>query len=108
MLRDEVLELLKGLNFRLPLGVVGPVARDTYTDSSDIDIFVRGDMLDLKEIDFIKDNIQKTFNRDCDVIQSELAKEEDERLDALAVSIGCEPNLTSSYKSMLKDVIWCE
>lgn len=105
---NSVLEVLSNLNFRLPLGVVGSIARNTYTDSSDVDIFVDGYMLDLTEIDLIKDTIRKHFDRDCDVIQSVLAKEEDEELDRLALSIGCPINEFSSYKTMLNEVIWCE
>lgn len=105
---DEVLAVLKSLNFRLKLGVVGSVARGEETLSSDIDVFVDGDMLDLKEIELIKQTIFLKFNRDCDVIQSKLAEEEDERLDALSESLGLGKNEDSSYKNMLKDVIWCE
>lgn len=105
---DEVLVVLKSLNFRLKLGVVGSVARGEETASSDIDIFVDGDMLDLKEIELIKQTILLNFNRDCDVVQSKLAKEEDERLDTLAESLGLGKNENSSYKNMLKEVVWCE
>lgn len=105
---DDVLVVLKSLNFRFKLGVVGSVARGEETTSSDIDIFVDGDMLDLKEIELIKQTILLNFNRDCDVVQSKLAKEEDERLDALAESLGLGKNENSSYKNMLKEVVWCE
>lgn len=105
---NSILEVLSSLNFRLPLGVVGSMVKGTYTDSSDIDIFVDGGMLDLTEIDLIKDTIRKHFDRDCDVIQSVLAKDEDEELDRLALSIGCPTNEFSSYKTMLKEVIWCK
>ena len=104
---DKVLVVLKNLDFRQKLGVVGSVARGVETASSDIDIFVDGDMLDLKEIELIKQTIFLNFNRECDVIQSKLAKEEDERLDALSESLGLGKNEDSPYKNMLREVVWC-
>ena len=64
-------------------------------------------MLDLKEIELIKQTIFLNFNRECDVIQSKLAKEEDERLDTLSESLGLGKNEDSSYKNMLREVMWC-
>lgn len=104
---DKVLVVLKSLNFRLKLGVVGSVTSGEETVSSDIDIFVDGDMLDLKEIELIKQTIFLNFNRECDVIQSKLVKEEDERLDALSISLCLGKNEDSSYKNMLREVAWC-
>lgn len=105
---DLLLKALKDLSFRYKLGVVGSVARGTYTDSSDIDIVVDGDMLDLYEIDLIKNTVKNLFNRDCDVIQLPLAKEEDIELDNLSQSLGLGINENSSYKNMIKEVVWCE
>lgn len=103
---DEVLKKLSelkqlmGYNF----GVAGSVARGEETEDSDIDVVVDYDMLDFNQIDFIKDY----FDRDVDVIQLPLLKEEDERLDALAVSLDLPTNDVSAYKTIIKDVIWCE
>lgn len=106
---DSLLKVLRDLSFRYKLGVVGSVARGTYSDSSDIDIVVDGDMLNLYEIDLIKNTIKRLFNHDCDVIQLPLAaKKEDIELDGLSQSLGLGINEDSSYKNMIKDVIWCE
>lgn len=105
---NEVLGLLKSLNFKYRLGVVGSVARGEETVNSDIDIFVEGNMLSIQEIELIKSAIQNAFNKDCDVIQSLLAKEEDEKLDKLSKSLGLGENKNSSYKNMIREVIWCE
>lgn len=105
---SDILSALRDLNFRLRLGVVGSFARGDYTDSSDVDVFVDGDMLSFDELDLIKDMIMEKFGRDCDVIQSKLAKAEDEELDKLFISIcGC-INAESAYKNMIRDVVWCE
>lgn len=106
MLHD-VLVVLRNLNFRLRLGVVGSIARGEETKDSDVDVFVDGNMLDIPEIELIKQTIKDTFNRDCDVIQSELAKQEDEELDELGIRLGLGKDEESAYKNMLREVKWC-
>lgn len=104
---ENILEVLKGMNFRLRLGVVGSFARGDYNDESDIDIFVDGDMLSFDELDRIKNTIKQKFERDCDVIQSKLALEEDIELDKLSIAVCGHTNNESSYKNMIREVIWC-
>lgn len=53
----------------------------------------------------IKQTIKDNFNRDCDVIQSELAKQEDEEL---CIRLGLGKDEESVYKNMLRDEQWCD
>lgn len=61
-------------------------------------------MLDISEIELIKQTIKDNFNRDCDVIQSELAKQKDEEL---GIRLGLDVDEGSAYKDMLREVKWC-
>ena len=51
--------------------------------------------------------IKTRFKRSCDVVCLGLAKQEDEELDNLLLSVGLDINEDSSYKSILNDVVWC-
>lgn len=95
---------LEGLLGGIKLGVAGSYAKGTATEDSDVDVVADYDMLDFDQIDLIKDS----FDKDVDVVQLPLLKEEDERLDKLALSLDLPINDESAYKNIVKEVIWCE
>lgn len=97
---------IKDLKLKYKIGVAGSFARNELKSSSDIDIVVDTDMLDIPIIEEIKKSVADTFLRDCDVICLGLLKKEDEDLDILAEKIGVGKNMHSAYKEVCKDVIW--
>ena len=59
-------------------------------------------------MELIKKALKSKFSRKSDVICLELLKKEDEELDKLLCSIGLDDNEDSAYKSILREVIWCD
>lgn len=105
---SDITTVLKTVDLPYRIGVAGSYARNTATETSDIDVVVDTDMLDIPDIECIKSLIKSQFNKDTDVICLQLLREEDEHLDRLALNIGVNKNSYSAYKSILREVIWCE
>ena len=92
------------------IGVFGSIARGDYTNDSDIDIVIDADE-DMQSINFMEELrsfVCDTFNRSCDVTYLCSMQAEDEELDRLGESLGLGKNEFSAYKTLMKEVIWCE
>ena len=105
---NDILNVLKNLNIEQKIGVAGSYARGTAKLKSDIDVIVDTDLLEISDIELIKETLLSTFNKKSDVVCLGLLKQEDEDLDNLAISVGLEPNEDSAYKSILREVVLCE
>lgn len=103
---NEIFELLDTLNINKRYGIAGSFARGTAKKSSDIDVIVDTDCMDISDIELIKKALKSKFNRNSDVICLELLKQEDYELDILSSSLGLGINEDSAYKSILREVIW--
>lgn len=105
---DEIMSVLKTINIKEKLGVAGSYARGTEHELSDIDVVVDTDLLTITDIELIKETLLSHFGKESDVICLGLLRCEDEKLDKLLISYGLAPNEDSAYKSILREVIWCE
>ena len=104
----DIFELLSTLGLDKRYGVAGSFARGTAKKSSDIDIVIDRDCMDIADMELIKKALKSKFSRKSDVICLELLKKEDVELDKLLCSIGLDDNEDSAYKSILREVIWCD
>jgi len=73
--RDEAISLLGNCKQGIAekygitaLGLFGSVARDEATDTSDIDVVVQSDTLDLFTLVHIKEELEAAFHRPIDVL----------------------------------------
>lgn len=73
--RDEAISLLGNCKQGIAekygitaLGLFGSVARDEATDTSDIDVVVQSDTLDLFTLVHIKEELEAAFHRPVDVL----------------------------------------
>lgn len=107
LLRDEVLSKLSELNIGYRVGIAGSVGRNRYNKRSDIDIVVDTDSLTIEEIKRIKEHLS-CFQRKVDVLQLVLLKEEDLELDAFCRELDLPVNEDSVYKTVSREVIWCD
>lgn len=113
MLKDEVLHALalfkkeNGVS-DCRLGVAGSVARGEETPYSDIDVVVDKNCISIDEIEKIKYFMSTRFHRDTDVLCIGLLKEDDDEMDAFAISCGLPVNEFSVYKTVSKDMVWGE
>ena len=102
---EDILEKLKTVYDKfdnIKVGVAGSYARGTQKRLSDIDVVLDGDSTRIE----IAEYIEGMFNIPVDIIWKDLLREEDEELDALALSLGLEINDESAYKTIMRDVIW--
>lgn len=102
---EDILEKLKTVYDKfdnIKVGVAGSYARGTQKRLSDIDVVLDGDSTRIE----IAEYIEGLFNIPVDILWVNLMKEEDEELDAFALSIGLEINDESVYKTVMKEVIW--
>lgn len=105
---NELLDYLGNFDFGCRVGIAGSYARGTANLSSDIDVVVDTDMLDIPDIELIKSSIKDKFNKESDVICLGLLESEDKELDSLLQSVDLGINDCSAYKSICREVIWCD
>lgn len=103
---DEIFDVLSSLELKNRFGIAGSFARGTAKKSSDIDIVIDTDCLDIMVMEQIKITLKSKFNRKSDVLCLDLLRQEDEKLDNLSCSLGLGKNEYSAYKTILRDVIW--
>lgn len=108
-MNHEVLRKLIELSNEPPLkgyqiGLAGSFVRGEETESSDIDIVVNTDRLSLEQLNFI----HNYFDREVDVIQLKLLKEEDKQLEEFAIREGFTGFEASTYENICKEVLWID
>lgn len=89
------------------IGVFGSVARGTNTKRSDIDLMYK-DELDFVTAGAIAAKLKDIYNVHVDVCSYTGAKEEDVKIDEIAIEITGEPNEDSVYKLMNREGIWLD
>lgn len=105
---SEIFESLSSLNIDKRYGIAGSFARGMAKKSSDIDVVIDTDCMSISDMELIKTTLKSKFNRKSDVICLGLLKQEDDELDDLSVSLGLGVNEDSAYKSILREVVWCD
>lgn len=91
------------------IGLFGSYSRNEQKLDSDIDIVYsleKSEDNSLNQIQFFIEDFVVQYENKFDVVWLELLKEEDEKLDKLAIELGVGINDVSPYKELLKDVIW--
>ena len=76
--------------------------RQTQTSSSDVDIVIDGDSMQVDIMEYIK----SLFKITVDVLWVDLMKEEDEKLDKFALDNNLPINEYSVYKTVMQEVKW--
>lgn len=105
--KDIILDKLNDIGKEYPnikFGLAGSYARGTETNKSDVDIVADTDMLTIEQIESIKER----FSIKVDVVQLRLLEKEDVELDRFLVEHNLPVNEDSAYKSINREVIWCE
>lgn len=106
--KELILEELKSISkeFRgIRFGLAGSYSRGEETEKSDIDIVSDYDYFTLEEIDKIKSHFAPI---DVDLLCLGLLQKDDIELDTLMLTLDIPINDSSVYKSVLREVIWCE
>ena len=94
--------------YSIRLGLAGSVVHDSES-SSDIDVVIENsNCLDLGYMYDISEYLYKKFNKPVDFLALDLLKEEDEEMDAELKEMGLGINHSSIYKTVLREVEWCE
>lgn len=86
----------------IKLGIAGSYANGTQRKSSDIDIVIDEDSMQVEIMEYIK----SLFKLKVDILWLELLKKEDEELDNIALKYNLPINKNSVYKTVIKEVIW--
>ncbi len=102
---DDIIQILKQVYTKydnIKLGVAGSYAHGTQTSSSDVDIVIDGDSMQVDIMEYIK----SLFKITVDVLWVDLMKEEDEKLDKFALDNNLPINEYSVYKTVMQEVKW--
>lgn len=98
----DTLEPLYNQYDNIKIGVAGSYANNKATTDSDLDIVIDGDSTRLDIMEYIKG----LFNVPVDVLWVNLMKQEDEELDAFALKMELPINKNSTYKTVMREIIW--
>ncbi len=102
---DDIIKALRQVYTKydnIRLGIAGSYANGTQNLSSDIDIVIDGDSMQVDIMEYIK----SLFKITVDVLWLDLMKKEDEELDKFEVENGLQINEYSAYKTVMKEVKW--
>ncbi len=102
---DDIIKALRQVYTKydnIRLGIAGSYANGTQNLSSDIDIVIDGDSMQVDIMEYIK----SLFKVTVDVLWLDLMKKEDEELDKFAVENGLPINEYSAYKTVMQEVKW--
>ncbi len=102
---DDIIKALRQVYTKydnIRLGIAGSYANGTQDLSSDIDIVIDGDSMQVDIMEYIK----SLFKITVDVLWLDLMKKEDEELDKFAVENGLPINEYSAYKTVMQEVKW--
>ena len=102
---DDIIVILKQVYNKydnIRLGIAGSYANGTQKSSSDIDIVIDGDSMQVDIMEYVK----SLFKITVDVLWVELMKKEDEKLDKFAIENGLPINEYSVYKTVMQEVKW--
>ncbi len=102
---DDIIKALRQVYTKydnIRLGIAGSYANGTQNLSSDIDIVIDGDSMQVDIMEYIK----SLFKITVDVLWLDLMKKEDEELDKFAVENGLPINEYSAYKTVMQEVKW--
>lgn len=111
MIKTEVKKELSLLSkkYNIRLGLAGSVVHGSESSSSDIDVVIENsNCLDLSYMYDISEYLLKQFNKPVDFLALDLLREEDEEMDTELKEMGLDINHSSIYKTILREVEWCD
>lgn len=111
---EELKDIIHGLyvainNPRYKFGIAGSFARGNEKKDSDVDVVISGTyMLSADEYNKITSYLKKELQKEFDLLNLEALEKEDEELDSMLLDMGLGINDRSTFKNIIREVIWIE